>query len=50
VAALTGIGIDAVHIIRDGLANEAGEISWAGILADAITANMQEEFAASITE
>ena len=50
VAALTGIGVDAVHIIRDGLAEEAGEISWAGILADAITANMQEEFAASITE
>jgi len=46
--ALGDVGAGAMRTIRDGLENEAGNISWAGILTAAITESVLTELADSI--
>lgn len=46
--ALGDVGAGAMRTIRDGLENEAGNISWAGILTAAITESVLSELADSI--
>ena len=46
--ALGDVGAGAMRTIRDGLENEAGSISWAGILTAAITENVLSELADSL--
>lgn len=46
--ALGNVGAGAMRTIRDGLENEAGNISWAGILTAAITESVLTELADSL--
>lgn len=46
--ALGDVGAGAMRTIRDGLENEAGNISWAGILTAAITESVLTELADSM--
>lgn len=46
--ALGEVGAGAMRTIRDGLENEAGSISWAGILTAAITESVLTELADSL--
>ncbi len=47
-SALGDVGAGAMRTIRDGLENEAGSISWAGILTAAITESVLSELADSL--